>query len=66
MRDEALSAGFYQPPIGGKKVQALQLRTVGELLTGQAFDLPFSLSNVSYPKGEAVVPDAGQGGLDLL
>lgn len=41
MKDEALHAGFYTLPIGaGRKIQRLQLRTVGELLDGAKFDLP--------------------------
>ena len=66
MRDEALAAGYYQPPMGGNKVAALQLRTVGELLAGQKFDLPFGGVNVSYKQAPAVEQDTRQQGLELF
>jgi len=41
MLNEAKSAGFYQPPMGiGRKVEALQIRTIGDLLDGRHFDFP--------------------------
>ncbi len=40
MKEEALAAGFYTIPLTGRKIERLQIRTVGELLDGRGFDLP--------------------------
>ncbi len=64
MRDEAVNAGFYQPPIGGRKVARVQIRTVAELLNGQGFDLPFT-SQTFMPTARDVAAAAGQGGLEM-
>jgi site-specific DNA-methyltransferase (adenine-specific) len=60
MRDEALAAGFSQPPNGGCKVRAVQMLTVAELLTGQRFQVPFSRSNTGYARSGAIAADGGQ------
>jgi len=54
MRDEALDAGYYQPPIGGRKVQGIQILSIAELLSGTKFDLPFSGSNVTLSQARAL------------
>ena len=63
MKEEALAAGFYTIPLTGRKIERLQIRTVGDLLDGRAFDLP----SVSAPaQGVAVAPSSvRQAGLDL-
>ncbi len=63
MRDEALAAGFYTIPITGCKIERLQVRAVGDLLDGRAFDLP----NVVAPsQGVEVAPaSVRQMGIDL-
>ena len=63
MHDEAGHAGFYTLPLTQKKIQRLQLRTVGDLLDGHNFELP------SYAAPSQAVADAPaaikQTGLDL-
>jgi DNA modification methylase len=65
MRDEATYAGFYQPPIGGRKVEAIQIRSIGDLLSGNQFDLPFTGANVSYAQARPEQANGEQLGLDL-
>ncbi|WP_395095140.1 DNA methyltransferase [Armatimonas sp.] len=66
MEAEALAAGYYSPPLyGGKrKVRALQIRTIGQLLTGDGFDFPITGANVTFKQAERVQEDKQQG-LDL-
>ena len=40
MRQEAASAGFYHSDLWQRDFAKIQLRTVGEMLSGQGFDLP--------------------------
>ena len=40
MRQEAAAAGFYHSDLWARDFPKLQLRTVGEMLSGQGFDLP--------------------------
>ena len=40
MRQEAAAAGFYHSDLWGREFAKIQLRTVGEMLAGQGFDLP--------------------------
>ncbi len=42
MKKEADVAGFYTTPLGNKPISRLQIRTVGELLAGNRFDIPLS------------------------
>ena len=66
MRDAALAAGYYQPPSGvGRRVEALQIRTIEELLAGQTFDFPLYGSNVSYQQAERMEAEANQGELEI-
>ena len=66
MKDAALAAGYYQPPSGvGRRVEALQIRTIEELLTGNTFDFPLYGSNVSYLQADRVQDDGKQGELML-
>ncbi len=46
MRQEAVSAGFYHSDLWGRDFPKIQLRTVGEMLSGEGFDLPPGLG---YP-----------------
>ena len=40
MRQEAAAAGFYHSDLWARDFGKIQLRTVGEMLSGQGFDLP--------------------------
>jgi site-specific DNA-methyltransferase (adenine-specific) len=40
MVQEAAQAGYYTTPLGGLKLPKLQVRTVGELLAGEGFQIP--------------------------
>ena len=40
MRQEAASAGFYHSDLWQRDFAKIQLRTVGEMLSGNGFDLP--------------------------
>jgi len=44
MRELAVHAGSYSSPIWGKSYPRIQIRTVGELLKGTGFDLPYGES----------------------
>jgi len=44
MRELAVHAGSYSSPIWGKSYPRIQIRTVGELLEGKGFDLPYGES----------------------
>ena len=66
MRNEAKAAGFYKPETGvGRQVDALQLRTIEELLTGHPFDEPIYGANVSFRKAEVLTRDDLQGEMEL-
>ena len=65
MEAEAVAAGFYSPPIWGgkKKIRALQLLTIEQLLSGQGFDFPFTGADATFKKAGRVEED--QPGLEL-
>ena len=66
MREAALAAGYYQPPSGvGRRVEALQIRTIEDLLEGRAFDFPLYGSNVSYQQAERMEAAIKQEELEL-
>ena len=66
MRSAALAAGYYQPAGGvGRRVEALQIRTVEDLLQGRNFDFPLFGSNVSYQQAERMHAAAKQGELEI-
>ena len=66
MRAEAKAAGFYRPETGvGRQVEALQIRTIEELLTGNPFDEPLYNSNVSLPKAEILTRSDLQGEMEI-
>jgi len=66
MRNAALAAGYYEPPSGlGRKVEAVQIRTIEELLQGKDFDFPLYGSNISYKDAATIAKDAGQSALDV-
>ena len=54
MRMEAVSAGFYHSDVWQRDYPRLQIRTIGELLEGRAFDIPYHPSDV--PVGAAGAP----------
>ena len=61
MRQEAVSAGFYHSDLWGRDFPKIQLRTVGEMLTGDGFDLPPGLGYP--PAARARRPQGRQGAL---
>ena len=56
MRDEALSAGFYESPTWQKRYPRIQILTVEDLMRGKGVDCPpLKLTNVTFktaPKAE--------------
>ncbi len=67
MQNEALAAGFYQPPSGvGRRVPALQIRTIEQLLSsGGGFDFPLYGSNVSFKQAQAAAAQGRQSELEM-
>ena len=66
MKEAALSAGYYTPPSGvGRRVEALQIRTIEDLLEGRDFDFPLYGSNVSYQQAERLQEAEKQGELEI-
>ena len=66
MREAALAAGYYQPPSGvGRRVEALQIRTIEDLLEGRNFDFPLYGSNISYQQAQQMQADTKQGELEI-
>ena len=66
MREAALSAGYYTPSSGvGRRVEALQIRTIEDLLEGRDFDFPLYRSNVSYQQAERLQETEKQGELKI-
>ena len=59
MEAEALAAGFYAPPIygGRRKVPALQIRTIEQLLSGEGFEFPITGANITFKQAERVQED---------
>ena len=58
MEAEAMNAGFYKPPVAGKQVRALQIRTIAQLLSGDDFDFPLYGSNVSLARAQTLASRA--------
>ena len=58
MRTEAVSAGFYHSDLWQTDYPKIQIRTVGDLLDGRAFEIPRSpqtyqpAQRVQHPRGE--------------
>lgn len=66
MLKETLHSGYYQPPSGvGRRVQAMQIRTIEELLNGTEFDVPLYGSNVTFKQAGVVREGALQATMDL-
>jgi len=66
MKNEAASAGYYQPPSGvGRRVECVQIRTIEELLQGREFDFPLYGANVSFKEAEHLQKEVGQEELKL-
>ena len=66
MRNEAKAAEFYKAATGvGRQVEALQIRTIEELLTGRAFDEPLYKSNVSFKQAEVLTRDDLQSEMEI-
>ena len=61
MRQEAVSAGFYHSDLWDRDFPKIQLRTVGEMLSGDGFDLPPGLGYP--PAARARRPQGRQGAL---
>ena len=68
MRTEAASAGFYHSEIWQRDYPRMQIRTIAELLEGQAFDIPPHPSmyqpaqRVRRPEGrQTAMPDTASG-----
>ena len=65
MRSEEASGGFYQSDLWQRDFPKIQLRTIGQLLAGQGFDLP--PRQPSYQPAPRVRAAAGeQGALEEL
>ncbi len=58
--DWANKSGFVKSPDGGNAVPVIQIRTVAQLLRGEAFAFPWNSTVHGIPKA-----GVGQGGLDL-
>ena len=54
MRQEAAAAGFYHSDLWAREFARIQLRTVGEMLSGQGFDLPPRPGTTSRRSGSGV------------
>ena len=66
MKNEAASAGYYQPPSGvGRRVECVQIRTIEELLEGKKFDFPLYESNVSFKEAARLQKENTQHELEL-
>ena len=69
MRQEAAAAGFYRSDLWQRDYAKIQLRTVGEMLSGNGFELPprpadyQPAQRVRRPQGrQAALGEEGQGG----
>ena len=66
MKNEAASAGYYQPPFGvGRRVESVQIRTIEDLLGGKEFDFPLYGANVSFKEAERLQKEHKQHELEL-
>ena len=63
MKLEADKVGFYTTPLGNRKIPRFQIRTVEQLLTGTAFDIP-QTAELTGVKTAAEITDDKQ--VDLL
>ena len=61
MRTEAVSAGYYRSEVWQRDYPKIQIRTVGELLSGLGFDLPYHPS--MYQPAERVQRPTGEQGM---
>ena len=60
MLTEAASGGFYHSDLWQRDFPKLQIRTIGELLAGNGFDLP--PRQPAYQPAERARPPAGEQG----
>ncbi|MDM7461676.1 MAG: hypothetical protein P3X24_008540 [bacterium] len=60
MLREAEQVGYYTSPLGNRLLPRLQVRTVGQLLTGDGFAIPSSALLMGVQQAERVAPDAAQ------
>jgi len=65
MLTEAGSFGYYVTPLGNKAVQRIQVRTVGQLLAGEAFDIPRAAELIGIKRAATVAGADTQQGLEL-
>ena len=63
MRAEAASAGFYHSDIWQRDYPRMQIRTVAELLAGNAFDIPYAPS-MYQPAQRVQRPEGRQAAMD--
>ena len=63
MRTEAASAGFYHSDIWQRDYPKMQIRTVAELLAGNAFDIPYAPS-MYQPAQRVQRPEGRQAAMD--
>ena len=65
MIQEADSFGFYVTPLGNRRIPRLQIRTVQQMLAGQAFLIPSAALLMGVNQAEAVKRDVGQNGFEF-
>lgn len=68
MKEAAAAAGYYEPPSGffGRRVEAVQIRTIEELLEGKNFHFPVYDSNVTYQQSQRVATKGHQAQLEIF
>jgi site-specific DNA-methyltransferase (adenine-specific) len=65
MLREADSPGFYVTPLGGLRIPRLQIRTVGQLLAGEGFQIPSAALLLGVRQAAAVAREARQEEMEL-
>ncbi len=60
MLREAEQVGYYTSPLGNRLLPRLQVRTVGQLLTGDGFAIPSTALLMGVQQAERVAPSAAQ------
>ena len=64
-RREADSVGFYTTPLGNRRIARLQIRTIAQLLEGDAFLIPSAALLYGVKQAAEIRKDPGQEELDL-
>jgi site-specific DNA-methyltransferase (adenine-specific) len=65
MLTEAGTAGFYESPLSHKPIARMQLRTVGQLLRGEEFDIPRMAELTSIKRAPSATSQDAQGELSM-